>query len=48
MKTVGAPLTEIVSYPIPKIPSNLAATNAKPGSLTASPNICDLTFSPLI
>ena len=28
----------MLEYPIPRIPSNLAATKANPGSLIASPN----------
>jgi len=32
-------LTEIEGYPIPKIPSKWAATNATPGSFTASANV---------
>ena len=32
--------------PIPKIPSNLAATNAMPGSLIASAKVWDVTSIP--
>jgi hypothetical protein len=39
-------LTEIVSYPSPKIPSNLPKANANPGSSVASANNWSSTFIP--
>ena len=36
----------MVEYPIPKIPSNLAATNAIPGSETASAKVWSLISTP--
>lgn len=38
-KTGITPSTEICGKPKPRIPSNLAATNATPGSETASPKV---------
>ena len=39
-------MTAIVEYPMPRIPSNLAATKAMPGSLTASAKVCPSMVSP--
>lgn len=46
LKTGVTPSTAILEYAIPRIPSNLAATKANPGSLIASAKVCPLTSSP--
>uniref|UniRef100_A0A1B0BV47 Uncharacterized protein n=1 Tax=Glossina palpalis gambiensis TaxID=67801 RepID=A0A1B0BV47_9MUSC len=42
------PSTAIELYPKPNIPSNLAATKAKPGSLNASAKVCPSISKPAI
>lgn len=47
-KTGTTPSTDILGYAIPRMPSNLAATKAKPGSLSASAKVCSFTANPPI